>query len=282
MTDTVTQTPGTTTTATTTTPAWHAGLQPELAQWSAGKGYDLTDPAKAASMALQGHWNAEKMIGADRAGRTVVLPSDDNDVEGWKAVYNKLGRPEQPAQYELKVPEGADPQFAEQASSWMHEAGIPKKAAQHIAEKWNQHMAQAGEAQRQAEEAKLAEEHKSLEKDWGTGDAAAINREMARRAAQKLGLDEGAIDALQKVSGYSKTMKALAQMGTMLGERPAAGLDAAGGGFALTPEAAKGQRAAAMADKEFVGKAMNPNSQEFKKLQTWDTIIAEHNARQFA
>jgi hypothetical protein len=262
-------------------PAWHAALSEPVRGMSAAKAYDLTDPAKAYDSLGNSYINLEKMIGADRAGRTVVLPSEETDVEGWAKVHAKLGRPENPQGYQLPVPDGQDKAFAVQASAWMFEAGIPKKAAQHIAAKWNEHIAQAMQAQQQAEATKLAEEHAALAKDWGTGDAAAVQREMARRGAAALGLDEGAINALEKVSGYSKTMKALAKMGSMTGERPPAGLDVQGGGFgAMTPENAKAALASRSQDKEWGAKAMKPGTTENAEWKRLRDIVASAAAKQ--
>ncbi|MET0659134.1 MAG: hypothetical protein ABW110_13365, partial [Steroidobacteraceae bacterium] len=56
--------------------------------------------------------NAEKLIGLDRAGRTVVLPKDEADVEGRKAYYAKIGVPESADKYELPLPEGDDGSFS--------------------------------------------------------------------------------------------------------------------------------------------------------------------------
>lgn len=260
--------------ATTTQPAiaWLPDATPEVAGYVQNKAWQ--SPADM----LSSYQNLEKVFGAEKAGRTAVIPSDD-DVEGWTKLHAKLGRPEQANGYELPVPEGADKAFSEQAAAWFHEAGLSKKAAQHITAKWNEHMTQAAQAMAQAEEQKLQAEHQALERDWGAGDAAAVNREMARRAAVALGLDEQAIDALQKASGFSKTMKALAKVGEMLGERPAAGFGGSTG-FAMTPEAARSKKESLMADKEFREKAMaDPNSAQWREIQRLTEIIVSAQGR---
>lgn len=253
--------------------AWLPDATPEVAGYVQNKAWQ--GPADV----LSSYQNLEKLFGAEKAGRTVVIPGDD-DVEGWSKLHGRLGRPEQANGYELPVPDGADKQFSEQAAAWFHEAGLSKKAAQHIAGKWNEHMGKAAQAQALAEEQKLQAEHQALERDWGTGDAAAVNREMARRAAVALGLDEQAIDGLQKASGFGKTMKALAKVGEMLGEKPALGLGG-GSGFALTPEAAQAKKQSLMADKEFREKAMaDPNSAQWKEIQRLSEIIVAAQEKQ--
>lgn len=224
--------------------------------------------------AIKGYANLERLLGADRAGRTITIPKDETDVDGWKAVYAKLGAPETPEGYELPVPQGQSDAFAKQAAAWFHEAGVPKGQAAKLAGKWNEYMAAQVQASEQAEAEALKAEHEALAKDWGAGPAAETQKEIARRAAVKLGLDEASIGALEKVAGFSKVMKAFAKMGELLGEDKAVGIDA-GGSFRLTPEAARTRKQQLMADKEFVKKALaSPQSREWAELQQIDQIIA--------
>jgi hypothetical protein len=229
----------------------------------------LPGPEAAAAKAL----NLEKMLGADRAGRTVVVPKDTDPPEAWGEVFNKLGRPADPAGYGLPLPEGADPKFAQEVGAWFHTAGLTRAQAQSVASKWNEYAtAQATQAQ-QAEQEALRVEHERLKADWG--GAFGVQTEIAKRAALKLGLDEQAIDALQKVAGFSKTMKALAKAGEAFGEDKALGVGD-GTGLMTTPEAARGRKAQLMADKEWAAKARsNPNSAEFAELTRLNRIIAE-------
>ena len=65
--------------------AWHGDSHKDFV---AGKGWKTGDDA------ITGYQNLEKLIGAEKAGRSVVLPKDENDVEGNKAFRAKLGVPE--------------------------------------------------------------------------------------------------------------------------------------------------------------------------------------------
>lgn len=223
--------------------------------------------------AVKGYIGLEKLLGADRAGRTFTIPKDEADADGWAQVWSKLGRPDNADGYELPVPQGQSPDFSKQAAAWFHEAGVPKGQATKLAAKWNEYVQGQSQAQVQAEQDALAREHEQLKQDWGTGDAAAMQREIARRAAVKLGMDETAIEALEKVQGYSKTMKALAKMGELLGEHKAEGLSE-GTSFGITPEAAKSRKSQLMADPQWRAKAMNPASAEWAELQKLDTVLA--------
>lgn len=222
---------------------------------------------------VKGYANLERLLGADRAGRTITIPKDEADADGWKSVWAKLGAPETPEGYELPVPQGQSDVFAKQAAAWFHEAGVPKGQAAKLAGKWNEYVAAQMQAEQQAEQEALAAEHQALAKEWGQGPAAEQQREIARRAAVKLGLDEQAVGALEKTVGFSKVMKAFAKIGELMGEHKAVGLDA-GGAFSLTPAAAMARKQQLMADREWGAKAMNPNSREWAELQQLNEIIA--------
>lgn len=223
--------------------------------------------------AAKSHRELQKLFGADRHGRTVVLPKDDATPGEIEEFYGKLGRPATAADYKLPVPEGMPQEFAAAAATEMHKLGLNTKQAQALAAWWNGMGAQQAQAEAAAQEAALASEHKALEKDWGTGPDAQARRELARRAAVHLGLDETAIDGIEKTAGYAKTLKALAKVGDMLREAGIEGVQA--GGFTMTPEGARAKRAQLMADPSFRERAIaNPASSEWQQIQSLDKIIA--------
>lgn len=232
---------------------------------------------KSAADAALAHRAAERLIGADRAGRTVTLPADENDQAGWQAVYEKLGRPASAADYKLPVPEGADASFATAAAEQFHKLGIPLKAAQQLTAWWNEKAGAISATQAAAEQAAIDADVAALDKDWGTEKAARI--EVARRGAQALGLDANAIEALQKSAGgsFAKTMKALAKVGDMVAESKSDGLDNPGS-FSMTPEGAKAKKASLMADQEWSKRASKNGSPEWAELTRLNTIISAAQA----
>jgi hypothetical protein len=257
------------------TPAAEPAPQPAVA-WlpkadADTSGYIQTKGWAGPEDVLTSYRNLEKMVGADRAGRTVVLPAGE-DANEWGQVFDKLGRPSNADGYKLPVPEGADPGFAKLASSKFHELGITAKQGAALAAWWNEQAGTQTSAMAAAEEAALAAEHAALAKDWGTGPDAQFRRELARRAAVHLGLDEASIAAMEKVAGYSKTMKALAKMGDLLKEHGAEGLGEMGS-FGMTPEGARSRKGQLMADKAWRDRAMNPASAEWAEIQKLDRII---------
>jgi hypothetical protein len=229
---------------------------------------------KSAADAASAHRAAERLIGADRAGRTVTLPTDENDQAGWQAVYEKLGRPATAGDYKLPVPEGADPSFATAAAEQFHKLGIPLKAAQQLTAWWNEKAGAMTAAQTAAQQAAIEADVAVLDKDWGTEKAARI--EVAKRGAQALGLDADAIEALQRSAGgsYTKTMKALAKVGDMVKESKVDGLDSPGS-FSMTPEGAKAKKSQLMADQDWGKRASKNGSPEWNELTRLNRIISE-------
>lgn len=223
--------------------------------------------------AVRGHRELERLLGADRAGRTVTLPKDDAPAEEWAKFHDRMGRPPSPDGYKLAVPDGMPADFAKSAAGKFHELGLSARQAESLSSWWNSTVAGQAQAQDAASQTALEAEHKVLEKDWGTGPDAQARRELARRAAVHLGLDAAAIDGIERTAGYSKTMKALAKVGDMLRE---AGIEGAGevGSFGTTPEGARAKRAQLMADQDWRTRAMNPASREWAELQRLDGIIA--------
>lgn len=249
-------------------PAWYDGFQnADVKAWVQATG--LPDAERAVEKA----WNLEKLLGADRAGRTIVLPADVNDAKAWEPIYEKLGRPPTPDGYKITVPDGSDPAFSKEAAQWFHGAGLAPAQAQALVEKWNAFQTTAAQNAAKAEQEALRTEHEALSAEWGTGPAAEAQREYARRAAVTLGLDAEAITALEKVSGFSKTMKALAKVGQMSGEAQAVGMGE-GSQFGMTPAAARAQKDRLMADKDWRQKYLNGDHQARAEMAKLDEVLA--------
>jgi hypothetical protein len=207
-------------------PGWWDGVKnPDTKAWLANKAYP--DPDKA----FESHQMLEKAFGADRAGRAVILPKDDADVAGWKDLYTKLGVPDTVDGYKLPLPEGTDPAFAKSAAQWFHEAGVPPKAADKIATKWNEWA--AAEVQRidAAEKAKSEADMAELQRQWG--GAFTEKRELAQRGfrefAKQFGLDAPDILARAETAmGAANLTKFFAGLGSLNSESTFAASDANG------------------------------------------------------
>ena len=75
-------------TSTPPTSDWLAGVPDDLRGLAEEKGWK--EPADALRTARQ----MEEFLGADKAGRGLVLPKDEEDKEGYERVYRAMGRPD--------------------------------------------------------------------------------------------------------------------------------------------------------------------------------------------
>lgn len=190
---------------------WFAGFQDqETRSWVEAKGYKDIEALAHSSR------NLESLLGADRAGRTIVLPKDENDAEGMKAFRAKLGVPEDAKGYQLPTPDGMDAKFAETAAAWFHKAGVPPAQARAVTEAWNAHF---GELVKQAEAQAAAESVKQLDAvkaEWGQNFDA--NSEMARRFLKASGLNDEQVGQVESALGTAAMLKTFHKIGSQLGE----------------------------------------------------------------
>lgn len=183
---------------------WYAEAVPaEAHEYVANKGW------KSPGDAITAYQSLERFMGADKAGRGVVWPKDENDADGWNAVYSRL-RPEKPDAY------GLTDGFGKTASEWFHEAGLSPKQAKALAEKWDGY-AKTEQERMQAEMAKAWEsESAALKSEWADKYDAQIDT--AKRAAARLGVDEATLEKLQSGMGQAGLMKFMAQVGALFAE----------------------------------------------------------------
>lgn len=171
---------------------------------------------KAPGDVLDSYANLEKLIGAEKAGRTVVLPKDANDVEGRKAFFAKIGVPDTPDAYELPAPKGDGGEFAKTAAQWFHANGVPKAAAQAIAEQWNGFMEKLVADDQQAAQVQSAQALDKLKGEWGGEfDKRA---EFARRFLKEAGWDDSKVAKYEQAFGTAEMLRDFYQWGSKLGE----------------------------------------------------------------
>lgn len=182
--------------------------------------------------------NLEKLIGADKAGRTVILPKDEKDADGIKAFRAKLGVPEKPEDYKLPFPEGDDGAFAKTASQWFHEAGVPREAAAKIATAWNGFFQDMLKRDADAATAESESQLTKLKGEWG-GEFEK-NSEYARRFLRTAGWDDAKVKLYEQTFGTAAMLKDFHTFGAKFQESPLAGGGGGGGGsFSMTKQAAQ-------------------------------------------
>jgi len=110
--------------------------------------------------------NATKMIGQDK----IVIPNKNSTEEVWEEAYTKLGRPETPDQYNLKVQsdvvkmdDNAIKSFAEQS----HKLGLNSKQAEGILNFYKDNMEGIAQQSKIDTETAQAQSEQVLRQEWG-------------------------------------------------------------------------------------------------------------------
>jgi hypothetical protein len=244
----------TTTTQASQAQAWYETIEDQsTVTWAKSRGYKLDDPADVARHALTGHYNAEKLIGLDRAGRTLVIPKEDATPQELEAFASKLGRPA--ASKDYKFPEALaalkdDPMAAAFADA-AHKAGYNDKQFAAALE-FTATQAQAQQAaQEQQREIKAQADVASLRTEWG-GEFE-LRTEAARRAVRELGLSAEEAGSIEQTLGVRKSAELFFKIGKGLLEDTAEGLKGGSGAkFGLSPTEAKAEIKALQSDPGFI------------------------------
>lgn len=230
------------------TPFYDGFQDSDIKSWTANKGFESPE------IAMKSYQNLEKLMGHDRAGRTVVLPGDDATPEERAAFMAKLGRPDKPDGYEM--PQGGDEGFMKWAKETFHEIGLPAKQAKALTDKWQEYAGGANEAMQQAQQAKFAGETDRLKKEWGAAFEDKVKT--VDRAAAQFGLDTDALTALRNAWGPHKAMTFFERVGSGLGDGEyISGSGAKSFSGAMTPDQAQGRIKELRSDNAFTAKYVN-------------------------
>lgn len=224
---------------------WDSIKDGEVKGWLQNKNYP------DAESALKAHWGLERLMGADKAGRTVMLPKDENDTEGWTNLSKKLGVPDSADGYKLPMPEGVDDGFAKAAASAFQKAGIPPRQASAMAEWWNGWVAEQVQSGEAADRAESEKQMNALQTEWGKEFDA--KRELAQRGyrtfAKQFGLDDkAALERAESVLGAANLTRFFTGLGSLDSESSFAGGDG-GGSFRMSHSDAQKRVNEIMADR---------------------------------
>lgn len=203
------------------------------------------DPASA----IESYRNLESKFGADRAGRTVVLPGENASDDERAEFYNRLGRPETADKYEISVPEGMGDEYAGWAREQFHKLGLTAAQAKALTDANNEYVAAAKQKQAEAETAKAQQELEALKGEWGAAFESKI--EAGKKAVKAFGLDETVLEGLESRTGAAGLLKFMAEVGAKLGEDSYVDDGTPAGGGPMTPAQAQAALQALNSDKEF-------------------------------
>ena len=232
-----------TTAATTATAPWHGITDTDAAAYVANKGWQSPQDV------IKSYQGVEKLIGRDPS-TLIPIPRLD-DPEGVKSVFQKLGLPESPDKYDMKVglPKEAkvDEGFAKTMQGMFHKANLTVDQAKTLAADYNALSVAKAAQEAKDYELNVQADKQSLLDEWKGGHDRMMNR--AKTAATSLGFTTELIDAIEKQVGYAATYKMFAEIGGKLGEdtlvTPNKNTDF---GNTLTPDEAKAQLATARSD----------------------------------
>jgi hypothetical protein len=213
---------------------------------------------------IQSYTNLEKLLGADKAGRGVVLPKEDAPAEEWNQVYDKLGRPKTAADYKLPVPEGDTGEFAKMAAGKFHELGLTAKQAAGLAEWWNSQSQEMQTSQFNQLALNSEQEMGQLQQEWGKEYDA--NIEAARRATRQFGLEEQTLSKIENAIGTREMLKLFANIGKGVGEDSFVD-GTRSSGMGMSPEAARVRISQLKADKEWSAKYLGGNADAKAELE---------------
>lgn len=253
------------TTTTTATPAagggqapWYGQVDEDTAAFVTNKGWD--NPVKA----IESYRNLEKFAGGSK--NLLEMPGPDADESKLAEFYNRLGRPDAPDKYDLKMPDGGDPALADWFKQTAHKNGLTTKQATALFNEWNSmsgEKMQSWEAEaRQQSEKSIGE----LKKEWGQGFDKQID--MGKRAVAALGFDEPTLSAYEAKLGTADMLKLFAKLGSKMGEDSFEdGARGGGSGFGTTPAEARQQIADLKMDKQFMDNYMKGNPDAINKMK---------------
>ncbi len=234
------------------------------------KNYVQTKGFKDPHAVLDSYRNLEKLMGAPKE-RLLTLPEND-DVEAWKPIYDRLGRPAKPEEYNFKLPEEAGGEkLTGFLRSQFHELGLSKKQGEELMKRYQDHFTNEVKDIETQMQANLDNDQKALQKEWGAAHQQNLN--IAAKAAQAFGLEAETIDKLEAAMGYSGVMKFLHNVGARLGEGKFEGPRNGGGGNGvLSPEQAQAKIRELNTDASYRQKLLDG---DVKIKAEWDRLHAQ-------
>jgi len=235
--------PAQTSTATGTdqTTDWKISLTDELRGYATSKGFK--DPAAV----LESYRNFEKLQGVP-ADRLLKLP-ENLDAPEAGAIWEKLGKPKDPADYSITVAEEAG---GEEVANWLRDvatkSNLTQKQVEKFVNEWNERSINFQKAQQQKELEAYQVQEGNLKREWGVAFDKNLN--LAKQAVNTAGISKEEVDVIEGAIGYEKTMKLLAKLGSATGEAGFVRGDAAGSGL-LSVDQAKSRIKELMQDSAF-------------------------------
>lgn len=251
--------------------AEHVGL------WQ-NKGWTTSDPAEVALKATQAYIEAEKFIGV-RPDQLLRLPTGPTDEAGIKALWSRLGAPENADGYDFSDAKFTDGRALDKdLETTLRQAAVdarmPKDQAAALVRALVKH--EDASALRAAEERQVAlqADKQALAQNWGQNFTA--NMLVAKQAAGALGVTPEAVTALEGIVGYSKVMEMFRAIGSKIGEDKFLSIPNQGGGNpgVMTQEGAKARIEELKRDTVWRDKYLSGDAQAYREMENLSKLIA--------
>lgn len=250
---------------------WFDGADQSIVAHLQQHGWDKKSANEAALAAAQSHLAASRLIGAPPES-VIRLPKDQNDVEGWAKLYEKLGVPQNYTFGELKFADGTvvDKETTDWLTSVAKELHLTEAGAKTLATQLVKNLDKAASDEKAAETARRETAVAELKKNWGANWDA--NMFIAQRAAQDLGVKPEQLAALQEAVGYAHVMDMFRNIAAKLGEDKLV-LSGPTGNVPMTRDLAINKRDQLMADEQWKARYLNGGRKELDEMMALNTII---------
>lgn len=206
---------------------------------------------------MKAHFHAEKHLGVPEAQR-LRIPADLSDADGWKQVWEKVGVPASADLYDLSSIKRADGKDVDEGltkalRAALHDGKVSAANAPAVAKAVVAHLDEQQATALAAQGTKLEQQKQKLVDNWGANFE--VNKEVARRAIERLGVSQEEAVGLESIIGYDRIMEMFRKIGETHREAAFPGLPGQPGeNVPMTKEAAKARWDVLKADKAWVDK----------------------------
>jgi hypothetical protein len=188
---------------------WVAGLDQPLAEVVRHNGW------KTPADAVKNYASLVSYMGADKAGRGVILPKEGEDLLQWQG-WERLGAPAKPEDYGVATRPGADPVLGAWFEQTAHRLRLPKAVAEKLVAAWEGQAQALAQQEASAALMKREKERDAVLAEWGFRRVE--RQELASRGAHVAGLTDEQIAAMEATVGVKPVMEMLARMGALASE----------------------------------------------------------------
>lgn len=250
---------------------WYGEFKdPAVKEWLKAYGNAYPDPEAIAIKAR----SLEQFVGADKAGRGVIIPKADAKPEEWKAFYSKVGAGQKIDDYKLDEADmkiGALVKLRETAFN----EGMPVKFFDSLVNSFHTSRDEYNKRVAGDFTSKVEKEWEETMQRWekaGTKDA---NIEYGKRAAAAFIPHETpeqlqeTLDRMEGALGTAFTLDFWARLGTAMAEHGFVGGEGGGSMGGQTAESARMEIAALKKDPEFANKLLSGDAESRTK---WDKL----------